>query len=156
MVDDKPPQSIPRPSEPSLKDLLTTLTMSVEEGFRELKGDFEVMHGDVKGLHGRMTSVETRVSVIENRGITSSDRVRAIARGVSSEADLAQQAALADEIVARKSLAEKVDALDQKQDAQLSILRRLDAVVKNPTVGRIASAVGTAILIWLANHYGIR
>ncbi len=62
------------------------------------------------------------------------------------------------EIVERKALAEKVDAIAAESSAQTVMLTKFttDAskIFANPIVRSIAVMLGTAILTWLAAHGG--
>ena len=72
------------------------------------------------------------------------------ARQQLSDADLSQQAKLAEEIITRQALEKRVELIDVKQDTQLAILFDLKALAKNPYVKLILTALGTAILTWLS------
>ncbi len=140
----------------SLEELIGSLSVSMNANFAKTNANIALVSDDLSLLKGRVASVEGRQSDIDTWRAGNSVRVRSLASDASN-ADLAQQAKLAEEIVARKSLAEKVDSLDtkvdtldDKQNTQLAILSQLQKLAANPIVKQVATAVGTAILSYLA------
>lgn len=117
----------------------------VETGFRSQRVDSSLLQSDVTVIKDRIATLETRVKHVEERQDRGSDRVRK-----ESDVNLKQDAALAEVLVTQKAHGEKLAALTVAQDEQLSILKRLDAVAANPLVRRIAYAVATALLTYLA------
>ena len=111
-----------------------------------VRADIALVSTEVGVVKGGLANVVARVDLIEARKPITSERVQAMV----SDGDLVHEAKLAEEIVARKSLAAKVDGLDTKQDTQLAILTRLESITKNPLVKTIATAIGTAFLTWLS------
>lgn len=128
----EPPQG---DEKPTVEDLIHNLTNTVLDGFAAM--------GD------RMALVEKRQDGFESWRRNNSDRVRGLAKQ-SSESDLSQDAKLSAEIIARRDLEKKVDAIDVKQNEQIAILGRIEALAKNPIVKQVLTAVGTAIIVWLA------
>ncbi len=137
-----------------LEALLRGLSETVTNGQKKTDANFDLVLKDVDTLHNRLDMVENRQTNLERMRAGTSDRVRDVARQ-GSEMDLAHEAKLAEEIIARRTLEAKVDALDAKQDTQLAILTNLQALAKNPIVRQVATAIGTAALTWLSMR-GIR
>jgi hypothetical protein len=134
---------------PTVEGLLSGLVDSTREGFKEVNANIALVANELDVLKGRSGVIEGRLTELEGWRGRTSDRVRGIAATTSS-ADLEHSAVLANEILARQTLAMKVDALDAKQDVQLQILARLDSIAKNPIVKQVATALGTAVLTWLS------
>ncbi len=120
--DSKPPQSV--------EDLIRGLGTDMAQGFQAL------------GL--RIGRLEPRLDELEAWRQRTSLRVGAVA-STASNADLAQEAKIADEIVSRQ-------ALEKKVDTALAILTRLDGFASKPLVRYIAGLVGLAIVAWLTAH----
>lgn len=135
--------------DPDVKEMLKNLALAMAGGFAKLNADFELISGSIDVLKDRVGVVESRQSQIEAWRTKNSLRVRGI-ESQTSEADLSHEAKIAAEIVARQSLEAKVDALDAKQDTQLAMLSSIHTLSKNPIVKQIFTALGTAILSWLA------
>ncbi len=116
--------------------------------------DVDTLHKRFAGVDGSIAELRSRQDRVEELRANTSERVRGVIRQ-TSEADLSHEAKLSEEIVARRTLEEKVDALDAKQDTQLAILTDIRKLAQNPIVKQVATAVGTAILVWLGTK-GLR
>lgn len=160
MPDATPP---PAPTKDPIADL-TALVREVATNVNAITNEVATLNlnvdgliGDVRSLYGRVGSMEQRVGALETR--SNSDRVRAIVKDTTSNADLSVQAQLGAEIAAREALAKevksidgkvdavdgKVAALDAKVDSGLTILGRIDGAISNPTVKKTAVTVARVI-----------
>ena len=92
-----------------------------------------------------LTALDDQVTALSEAKRSNSMRAKTL-----SDADLETSRALADEIAARKVVAEKVDKLTSSNELQLAILTRLDSVAKNPLVKTLSAVVVTAFITWLA------
>jgi hypothetical protein len=93
--------------------------------FDKLETTVDTLLEDGKSANKRMTQIEVRMDMFEDRGTKHSSGVRHL-----SETDIAM--------------------LHTKVDRLTSIAERLDKVAANPMVRRVAYAVGSAILAYLA------
>ena len=134
--------------------LIKELAATVQEGFASVNANIGLVANELDVVKGRLGVVEGRQTELDTRYQRNSDRVRGLVNQ-TSEADLTHESKLATEIVARQALSAKFDALDVKQDRQLAILESIQKLAANPFVKQVATAVGTAILVWLAAK-GIR
>ncbi len=143
------------PAKPSVEDLIHTLGASMDAGLREISANLKILTNSHTILTDRVVLVEKRLDATDQRLDGNSSRAKAMADS-TSKADLSHDAKLADEIVARQTLATKVDGLVSSQAAQMAILGRVDAFVtrfaSSPTVVRIAKLAGAVLLGWLAAH----
>ncbi len=121
------------------------LTQAMKSGIAEVRADIGLVSNDVGLLKQRVSIIESLRVEDEARAVKLSGGVRGL-----SSADQQQAAALANEMTAREALAAEVKALTTMQETQLAILGRLDKVASNPLVKTIATAIGTAILTYLA------
>ena len=110
---------------------LDKLEAIIERGFGEQAANHDLLVGEVKTVNARVTSLEERVG-------RTSDRVKG-----ESQTNLDQSRDIAAVIT-------KVEKLETTQAQQLAILTRLDAVAANPTVRKVAYALATALLAYLA------
>lgn len=133
----------------TVETLLKDLGAEVKAGFDKVNANISLVSNEVDLVKDRIGVIEGRQSELYAWRRSNSERVRGIA-SQTSETDMAHDAKLAGEIVARQSLAAKVDDLDTKQDRQLLILESLQRIASNPVIKQIATAIGTAILVWLA------
>jgi DNA repair ATPase RecN len=99
--------------------------------FDKLETTVDTLLEDGKSANKRMTQIEVRMDMFEDRGTKHSSGVRHL-----SETDAKHDAAIA--------------MLHTKVDRLTSIAERLDKVAANPMVRRVAYAVGSAILAYLA------
>ena len=113
---------------------------------KDMCDHFADLEKRISAHDGALQTITDQVSVL-TAAKTSSIRARA----ELSDADLAQQSRLANEIAERQKLAKKVDGLDTKQDTQLAILTRLDKITSNPNVKIILAVLATAALSWAAS-----
>ena len=114
---------------------------------REVRADIGLVASDLGVVQGGLANVVSRVDLLEARKPINSDRVRAMV----SEGDLAAESKLSEEIVARQALAQKVEAIDKKQDEQIDMMGRLLVLARNPVLKHILTAIGTAVLMYLAS-----
>ena len=114
------------------------LKESVDEGFRELRGDISLVANDVTLVKERVAIVESRVGVVESRQDSNSMRAKEM-----SGVDMKHDAAIA-------QLVTDVAEVKATNEKQLAILTKLESVAANPMVRRIAYALGTLILTYLA------
>jgi len=91
----------------------------------------------------------------------NSNRVRELAETTSS-VDLTVQAKQSEMIVKQMEQDRKQDEMHARieklaasQEIQTAILARLDKLTQNPLVKTVATAIGTAVLTWLASK-GLR
>ncbi len=112
---------------------------SINEKVDSLATSVEVLQHDAKDTRLRLGRMEREVDEVKGRQNDGSMRIKA-----ESKANLEQDAAMAHVIA-------KVASLEETQTQQLAILKRLDAVAANPMVRRVAYAIGSAILIYLAS-----
>ncbi len=133
----------------SVEKLIEEMSERMREGFTVTNTNISLVSVELDVIKGRIGTIEERQNAIDAWRRSNSERVRGIATQTSS-ADFRHEAALGVEVSARQTLAEKVDELDAKQDAQLAVLARLEKLASNPIVRQVATAVGTAILVWLS------
>lgn len=156
MSDEIPPPMPPQPktveiAKPSTTEIqLAELLRVVKAGFADVDTRFEKMDANVELVTHDLGIVKDRVTLLEDKARQNSLRAQS-----ASQVDMAHESQLADEIVARKALAEKVDALTSSQATQTAILTRLDKIASNPLVKTVAASLGTAVLTYLATHYGV-
>ncbi len=127
----------------SLEALIAGVHTAVLRESRVTNANIDFAVGEINHLKDRVVALEQR---------TTSERVHSLISGH----DLAHDAKLGLEIAERRKLDERLTALDKKQDTQLAILGNLQRLAGNPRVQQILSAVGTAILTWLAIRGGFR
>lgn len=104
-----------------------------------IRAGYERLSNQMLDLGARLRKVEDWKEEAEARMRTNSLRAQA-----PSSHDIETASALAEEVKAR-------EALDKKVDELLDIARDLRKVAANPMVRRVAYAVGSAILFWLAS-----
>ncbi len=121
------------------------LTQAMKSGIAEVRADIGLVSNDVGLLKQRVSIIESLRVEDEARAVKLSGGVRGL-----SSADEQQAAQLAQERSAREALATEVKALTTMQETQLAILGRLDKVASNPVVKTVATAIGTAVLTYLA------
>lgn len=119
----------------TVEELIRNLGTAMADGFQVL------------GV--RIGRLEPRLDELEAWRKNNSDRVRGLAQK-TSDADMGHDAKLAVEIVARHALEMKVDAINDKQNTQLALLSDIARFSKNPIVKQIFTAIGTALLSYLA------
>ncbi len=112
----------------------------MREGFRTTNANIEVISND-------LSVVKDRVAILETERTKLSGGVRGL-----STSNAEQDAQLAHERSAREALATKVDDIAAKTDAQTKILEQLLKLTEKPVVKLLATAIGTAVLTWLAAH----
>lgn len=154
MSDDKPPEK-PTVELAAPPAWAIDLTMNMKAGFAAVNGRLDTMEtnldlqGDtVRDVAKRMTAVEMRQTSYEERAGKNSLSVKK-----ESANNLEQDAAIAAVKVETAEIKAAVEALTTKQDLQTEILtdiKRAGAqVIANPTVRKIASLLGTAIVVAL-------
>lgn len=124
-----------------LEDLARVVKSGFEatnERFDRFENQVDLLVEDGKTTNKRMTTLEVRLDEAEKRAASNSIRAKG-----ASDVDAKHDAAIAKLVV-------KVTGLEDTQQKQLAILTRLDAVAANPTVRRVAYALGTALLAYLA------
>lgn len=119
------------------------------EGFRAMRADLSLVANEVDTVKERIGTLEERTNAIDGWRKNNSERVRGLAEQ-TSEHDLTHDAKIASEIVARQALEMKVDGLVAATSAQTAILQRIERLASNPIVKQAATAIGAAILTWLA------
>jgi hypothetical protein len=126
-------------------EALHSLGEKLAYGFERVNSDMavvknrqEVQAAQMKDLGGEIGRLGERVDKLEGRSETNSTRVKA-----TTEDNIKQDAAIASILI-------DVAALKETQAAQLAILERLDKIAANPMVRRVAYAVATAALGYLA------
>ena len=140
MNDEMPPQPTTKEL-PAVPQWAAELTILV----KRMAADIGLVSNDLGILKDRVGILEAAKVETENRASRNSAGVRGL-----SSANLEQDAQLLQEKTAREDLAVKVDALDTKTDAQTLILKELLKLTEKPVVKLIATALGSAILSWLA------
>lgn len=143
-TEDMPPQPTTKqlPAADPVQVLLLKMQRGMEDGFRLTNANLEVVANDL-GV------VKERVAILENERTKLSGGVRGL-----SSLNAEQDAQLAQERMARESLAAEVAHLRETNATQLAILTKLDKVTSNPTVKVLAGMAATAALTWLAAHGG--
>ncbi len=166
---DAPPPPLAPPSSPSSTPQETTkkaaedLGALIAQGFAgvhkelaQVVANLACVANKLDVVEGRVVNVEKRQDLLDDWRRSNSERVR----GMVSEGDAAHESKLATEIVARRALETKVDALGKTQDAlvktqetQIAMLGRIEALAtnlaKSPQARRIATAAASALLTWL-------
>jgi len=153
-----------RPTEPApapeqlqavVERLASNITRAVHEANAASEQNFRSVRVHIDGvaasLRAEINPIRDRVDKIEGRLDRSSLGTKEL-RKATSDADLSHDAKLSGEIVARETLAAKVDDLTASNVVQLAILSRLDKVFSNTTVKVILLVIGTAASTWLASH----
>jgi hypothetical protein len=129
----------------------------LRKAFATLSAQMSTIAGDVsannalqKQTVNEVRQIGSRVERLEKQVFGSdppppvSPSSPVLTRITHSEGELAEMAG--------QIIAVKADVADLKvtQETQLAILKRLDAVAANPMVRRVAYAIGTAVLAFLA------
>lgn len=160
MPDEKPPEKVTTQL-PAVPEWAVELTRTTKDGFRAVRADLELVANDLSLVKERVTIIETWRNDQDLRASRNSNRVKDLAEA-TSHVDLTHEAKLAAEIVERQRVARDgaetraiVEKLQAEMSLQTAILARLDKVASNPLVKTIATALGTAILTWLASK-GLR
>lgn len=122
------------------------MSRAMKDGFAMTNANIELVSTDLSVVKDRLVIVESWKADIDTRASRTSARVK-----MASENDLSHDAQLAQERMARESLAKKVDSLTVTQETQLAILSRLDKVASNPMVKTIMTILGTALATWAAS-----
>jgi hypothetical protein len=158
------------------------LSMNVNQGFRAVNVRLDTLEGSDKSIADEVSRLRRDVVDVRSENVRHDEEIRRLSTRAKvmiergSDADMAIESQLMQERTAREALAtshamtservaataEKVDALDLKQDQQLknqeasfAILARLDKVASNPLVKTLAAMIMTAVITWLATH-GVR
>ena len=139
------PESRPTTQLPAVPQWAVELTQSMKEGFRLTNANIEIVSNDVGVLKDRVTILESRRNDDDARASKHSGGVRAL-----SQTDLAHDAQLAQERLAREALASKVDKMATETSQQTLLLAQLLKLTEKPVVKLIATAIGTAVLTWLS------
>jgi hypothetical protein len=128
----KPPAPVQHPAtqEGLLRELIVRINGVAKT--TERIADKQIEHGQ------RLQNIEGDVAELKGHVIAAKASTRQ-----TSQNDATQDAAIA-------TLTTNVAALTKTQTEQLNILKRLDKVATNPTVVKVAKAVGQGILIYLA------
>lgn len=144
MSEGQPPEK-PTTQLPAVPQWAIELTMNVKQGFAAVESRLDVMEsnlelqgGSVVDIGKRLTSIESRVGEAEARLNNGSLRAKEL-----SGVDLKHDAAIA-------QLVTDVAEVKATNEKQLAILTKLENVAANPMVRRIAYALGTLILGYLA------
>lgn len=146
---------------PAVPAWAVELMRTTKDGFARLAADVGLVANDISLVKERVTLLESWRTEQELRVSRASLRVKEL-DAATSQVDLEIQAKQAEEVLKRQALERqiadthaRVEALSTSQETQLAILTRLDKVASNPLVKTVATAVGTAILTWLASK-GVR
>lgn len=156
---------IPVAVDPSVKSQLDR----VEAAVAHLTSMATTLVAQVQSVDGRVSAIEFRTGNVEGRLARHSDRASAL-QGLTTEEDLALKASLANEMTARKTLEEKVDAIQETNDVQnkkidslmtsnarlMAIGSKLENVVDKPLVKTAIGLVLMAIVQILTQRYGVR
>ncbi len=124
----------------ALSEKVTKGFEGVDTRLTTIEGNQTLQGGQVLDIGRRMTEMERRVGGMEDRQTTNSVRVRS-----TTDENLKQDSAISSIVV-------DVASLKETQATQLAILQKLDKVAANPMVRRVAYAVGTATLGYLASR----
>lgn len=127
-----------------------SIARAMRESFRMVNANLEVMTNELSVVRERLVVVEMWKNEQDLRASKMSGGVRAL-----SQTDLAHEAMLAQEKVARETLAAEVAELKKETTRQTLLLAELLKLTEKPVVKLIAGAVGTAFLSWLATK-GLR
>jgi hypothetical protein len=157
--EDKPPERPTAKLDQTeiLKGLVKNLTDSMATGFAKMEAKIDEGFSD---FQKRITRVEAWKDEVDARMNRSSERVRG-----QSEVDLAHEAKIAAEIMAREALAQKVDAIDKnltevktetaKQTAILGDLKTAAlSFAKHPLTQLIVVALSILLTGWISAHGG--
>jgi hypothetical protein len=160
MPDEKPTEKVTTQL-PAVPEWAVELTRTTKDGFRAVRADLELVANDLSLVKERVTIIETWRNDQDQRLNRNSNRVRDLA-DTTSHVDLTVQAVKSEAIVKQmeqdRKIAEThtmVEAVKAETAQQTAILARLDKVASNPLVKTVATALGTAILTWLASK-GLR
>ncbi len=134
----KQPTTVALPAVPPWAIELTKGMNEVRSDVRGIRLDVSLVSNDVGVVKERVAVLERRVDDSDKRASNASLRVRE-----NSQQDLTQDAAIA-------QLVSQVGEIERKTDAQTVLLEKLVKLAANPIVKQIATAVGTAILTYLA------
>jgi len=132
-----------------LKQLLDSFDShrsEMQTAFKNLSANVELVSNDIGVVKERITILESWRSDQDVRITRASDGLRQ-----ASQADMAQEALLAEERTAREALAKQVETLSATNETQLAILSRLDKIASNPTIKIIATVAATALTTWAAS-----
>ncbi len=142
----------------ALEGMLRALGETMGKRFDQIDATTTANHALVLD---EFANVKSRVNELESWRSRTSSGVKSLARA-TSEMDLVHEAKIADQIVAVGDLTSKVDGLVtshatviSETKAQTIILNRLlDVMTKSPVARSVATAVGAAVIGYLAAHGG--
>lgn len=144
MSDQKPPEKptveIQRPPDwaIALSEKVSIGLDKLEAKVDNLTDSVDVLQHDAKDTRLRLGRMERELDEVKDRQTKNSMRAQQ-----GTDADMAHEAAIA-------ALVVDVAALKETQAKQLAILEHLNRVAANPMVRRVAYAVGSALLAYLA------
>lgn len=143
------PKTVEIPSPGPLEIILHELRRDMKTGFATVNANVDTLIEDGKAANKRMSVFEVRLDALEGRMSRNSDRAKNI-DDRTSQADLSHEAAIAAEVLHRQEMEKRLAVIEAKTDAQTVMLEKLVKVAGHPLVQKIATALGTAILTWLA------
>lgn len=126
------------------------LTQAMKSGIAEVRADISLVSNDLSIVKDRVSILESHRSDQEARATKLSGGVRGL-----SQTDLAHDAQLAQERLAREALASKVDKMATETSQQTLLLAQLLKLTEKPVVKLALTALGSAVLTWLSTK-GLR
>lgn len=128
-------------------DGMSSFRSEMSTGIAHLTADVQLVSNDLGIVKDRVAIIEGWKNDQDARASRTSKRVQQV-----SDSDLSQEAKLADLIVWRTTVATK-DDLAKTTLAQTNQL--IDSLKKNPIVSKALTIIGTAIITYLATHFGV-
>ena len=139
------PESKPTTKLAPVPEWAVEMTKSMKEGFRQTNANIDLVSTDLSIVKDRVAIIESWKNDSETRMTRTSGRVQQ-----ASQVDLEQAAQLAQERAARESLAIEVAAIKAETSTQTLLLAQLLKLTEKPVVKLVLTAVGSAVLSWLA------
>ena len=152
---------------PIIEGLLRSLQTTMQDGFASVEAEqqrqgSELVHlkAEVHSIANEHRLVRDRVLSLEQRSALASERVKGV-----SENDLAQEAKLADVIIWRKTVEDKVVAIESKTDSLVksqatqtemlaTLVRGAGKLFADPKFLALIAAIYSALMYWLGKHGG--
>lgn len=115
-----------------LPEAIAALHGAVEKGFAQTGADLALVANGQRILESRVANIESRLAVVERQ---------------PSSTDLEHAAALSEEIVARKELAEKVDAVSGQNAALLKIAQKFEGAYDKLAANKYTKLIVLALAV---------
>ncbi len=139
------------PAASPVEILLTQIRTAMDAGFRETNANIDLVTGDVKSLKADVRNLQEWKLVVEKQPTVTSERVRAIADGYTSQVDLQHEAALSAEIIKNRERDRKIaDTHALAEAAGIELAKQSAELAKQSR----AMGIGVAGLKWVVSKEG--